>query len=97
MSVATSYVSSQINECIGIVIHTSFSKYTYKRKTNVQFNDIKGELLQKEKEKKQEQERKEREKEKKQREKEEKKRRKEEEKTKKNREKENKKTKKNRK
>ena len=69
---------------------------TYKRKTNVQFNDIKGELLQKEKEKKQEQERKEREKEKKQREKEEKKRRKEEEKTKKNREKENRKTRKKR-
>jgi hypothetical protein len=69
---------------------------TYKRKTNVQFNDIKGELLQKEKEKKEEQERKEREKEKKQKEKEEKKRKKEEEKTRKNREKENRKTKKKR-
>ena len=62
---------------------------TYKRKTNVQFNDIKGELLQKEKEKKEEQDRK-------QREKEEKKRRKEEEKTRKNHEKENRKTKKKR-
>ena len=69
---------------------------TYKRKTNVQFNEIKGELIRKENEKRIEKERKEMEKEEKQREKEEKKRRKEEEKTRKNREKENRKTKKKR-
>lgn len=69
---------------------------TYKRKTNVQFNDVKGEMLRKENEKRVEKERKEREKEKKQKEKEEKKQKKEEEKTKKNREKENRVTKKKR-
>ena len=65
---------------------------TYIKKTNVQFNDVKGELQRKETEKREEKEKKEREKEEKKRIKEENKRRKEEEKTRKNREKNARKT-----